>query len=364
MPARPPDPSYPPADRARIVAEVRKRQEAESISNREMGRILGCSAAVWSQVASGKYTGRSDRWLAAADQWLRDRSHRSGAHAASYVPTSIGARIMHVCSRAWAMPCIGKVVTPSGCGKTAALAEFARRRGSQAVYLQAGEVVSSKRGLLWELAARLTVPLPSRPPPADLARAVRDRLAASWAGGRGSPFCLIVDEATILRPSTLNLLRNFHDDPTCRAAVILADTWQLDIQLASPRLFAGGTEQLRSRLGATFLMPRQEPIGEADVRAVAEAVLRAMDFRGRLPADAWAELVRLAQGDGKLRNVVHRLYAARDVAEAVGARPQFSRRELDYVATLVGAECRMDHKTPPFSGAQPDAAREEGERAA
>lgn len=333
-----------------LVREVVAVQEAEGLSNRQVARILDCSPAVWSQIRAAKYAGDAAKYLARAAQWLRERRERRSGAESPYVETSIGRAIMAVCARAWQLPCIGRVVTESGAGKTAALAEFARRRGNQALYLAVGELVADKRGLLADLAERLAVGLPRRPTFLDRAAAVRRRFADSYAAGKGTPFLVLVDEATVLAPSAINLLRNFHDDPACRLGVVLADTARLDAYLQSPSGIAGGNEQLRSRCGAAYGHSKGEEISLADVKAVAGAVLAGMGFDPkRLDAEAWKYLARLAQRDGRLRNIVYRLSAVRDVAEAAGASPTYSARELDFAATLVGERCEMDHREPPFA---------------
>ena len=130
-------------------------------------------------------------------------------------------------------------------------------------------------------------------------------------------------------------------------------------------------EQLRSRAGAQYLMGIDDEIPLADVRAVADSVLAGLGHTGRLRRESYTYLHRLAQMDGKLRNVVHRLWAVHDVAAGVGAQPAYSVAELDFVATLVGHQCEMEHPEPPFqrqrtsgtttraggSGPQPTAAR-------
>jgi len=334
---------------AETVAEVLSVQAAEGLSNRQVARILDCSPAVWSQIRAGKYAGDAAKYLARAAQWLRERRERRGGAESDYVETSIGRAIMAVCARAWQLPCIGRIVTESGAGKTAALAEFARRRGNKALYLAVGELVADKRGLLADLAERLAVGLPRRPTAYDRASAVRRRFADSYAGGKGTPFLVLVDEATVLAPSAINLLRNFHDDPACRVGVVLADTARLDAYLRSPSGIAGGNEQLRSRCGAAYAHTKGEEIALSDVKAVAGSVLAGIGFDPkRLGAEDWKFLHRLAQKDGRLRNVVYRLTAVRDVAEAAGARPSYSARELDFAATLVGERCELDHREPPF----------------
>jgi len=337
-----PDPS--------VVEAVVRVQEAEGLSNRQVARILDCSPAVWSQIRAGKYAGDVAKHLDRARRWLEERAARKEAVALPYAETSIGRAIMAVADRSWKLPCIGRVVTESGAGKSAALAEYARRRGGKVLLLHSGDIVTDKRGLLADLSRRLGVVRRARDTAYDRALAVRDHVARAYQGGKGARLLVLVDEATVLAPSALNLLRGLHDDPACRIGVVLADTARLDVLMRSPHGIVGGNEQLRSRCGAAYAHSKDEEISMADVRAVAGVVLADLGADPkRLEAEAWKCLHRLAQKDGRLRNVVYRLTAVRDVAESVGAKAAYSTRELDYAATLVGERCEMDHPAPPFN---------------
>jgi len=309
--------------------------------------VLRCSRSTWSLIQAGKYRGDIDRYLRRAVQWMADRLARAEAPQADYVPTKIGRYIMKVCQRAWSVPTIGVVVTPSGAGKTAALMEYARRRGDRAQYIPAGKAISTMQGLISELAGRLHVPVTTRSTSATLYRSVRDALADYYAAGKGDPFVIIVDEATTLRARAKNMLRNLHDDPAVRCAVVLADTARLNVDLNN-RSGRALYEQLRSRSGAQFLMTVDEEIAAEDVRAVADSILKSLDCKRALHRDSYKFLHSLAQAEGKLRNVAYRLHAVHDVAGEVGQAPTYSVAELDFVADLVGGKRQLRHEAAPF----------------
>jgi len=338
------------SERKEIIREVESIQASEDLSNKVIGHFLGCSSAVWSQIRAGTYPGKTDKYLAAAKQWLKDRGDRTESPETEYVETTISRRILAVCQHAWEMPTIGLIVTPSGCGKTAALLEFARERGKTAIYISVGEWFNAKFGLLRELARHLGIAPKSSQTIETLGDEVRKNLAALYNGGVGTPMTLIVDEATGLKPNALNLLRNFHDDPACRCPVILADTWRLDAALRSPHGIAGGNEQLRTRGRACYAFRLDEKVPEADVRAVAESVVRGLGHRGGLPRESIRFLAGdgVGQADGRLRNVVARLHACYRIADKLGAEPIFDVAQLDYVAELVGSKCELKHESPPF----------------
>ena len=354
MPA-PTDGKLNDRQRKQILEALHAIKEVEGKNQTAMAQILRCSRAVWLRVSRGDYSGNSDRYLLRGRQWMADRKARSEIPLASYVKTSIGSRIMAVCTRAWQVPCIGKVITPSGSGKTAALQEFTRLRGDRALYLQVGEAFATRQGITMELADRLGIPVTSRSTSATLYRQIRGKLASFYNGGDADPFCLLIDEATTLRPRALNILRNLHDDPTVRCAVVLADTVRLEGELASRRGIAGGYEQLRSRLGAQYVRTACDAITAGDVRAVADSVLDSLGYARKLTADAYRELVAIAQEDGKLRNVVYRLHAVHDVAAGAKVDPVYTVAEIDYVAPLVGQPRRHEEMTVAWAAQKPTA---------
>ena len=332
--------------RRRVLRALLDIQAGENISNASMAKILRCSRPLWSQLKKGAYTGDVDRYLLRGLQWIEDRANRREAPPAAFVATSTGRDILAVCQRAWQMPCIGRVVTPSGCGKTVALREFARRRADRAIYFQVGEAYCTKQGVVMELAARLGLPVTCRSTTATLYRAIRDRLAAYYSGGDADPFCLLIDEATTLRPQAFNVLRNLHDDPDVCCALVFADTARLDSELHSRKGFAGGYEQLLGRIGAHHRVCPADKISRADVKAVAESILESLGFTGRLDRHVLDDLVELAQLPKKLRNVSHRLHAVYDVATAAGAKPTFSLAEIDEVAPFVGHDRKYEFAGP------------------
>ncbi len=340
------------AQRRKIIADIEELLATdEKLTTRVVARNIGCGRSTLSQLLSGKYKGTGDKYLRAGCRWMADRADRAKTPQAAYVRTSVGDYILTVCRRAADGPCIGQVVTPSGAGKTAALMEFARARGDRAVYLQAGYAFSSPGGLIGELARKLRIVITTRSTSATLYAQIRDKLADYYAGGRGDPFVVLVDEATTLRPTALNTLRNLHDDPACRVAIVLADTGRLTRELTK----RGGWamyEQLRSRFGAAYLLGIDEEIPLADVQAVADSALAGLGHTRKLSKRAYEYLRRIAQDDGKLRNVVYRLHAVDWTARSAKIVPAFSAAELDFVADLVGAE--PFNKAAPMPFGRPD----------
>jgi len=350
--AREGDGPYSSQQRAKILRNIQELIEVRNLSRVEVSRILGCSRSLLSQLLSGKYAGDIDRYLSRAVRWMKDQQRAAESRPDTpFVKTSIASRILTACQLACDSPCIALVVAPAGVGKTAALREFARRRSDRTEYIQAGEGCSTKTGLALELADRLEIKVLTRSTTPRLLRDIREKLAHFYAGGRGLRYCFLIDEATTMAWSAINLLRNLHDDPATRCAVVLADTWRFDAALHCRSGIAGGNEQLRSRAQATFKMTARQEIPAADVRAVAESILSGLGWHKPLDRAAYAYLHTLARADGKLRNVAGRIHAVAMLARRLGVKADFSAAQIDYVATLVGAECQVKHAAPPFGRA-------------
>jgi len=256
---------------------------------------------------------------------------------------------MIACDRAMGVPCIAQIMMPSGAGKTVSLTEYSRRMGDRCIYLQAGEAFAGKEGILYELARRLGFKPYKRERSQTVYEYIRGRLADYYEGGKGVPMMLIVDEATTLRPAAINLLRNLHDDPACRMALVLADTWRMDRELSGRNQIAGGYEQLRRRFGAVYRMRPDQEISAADSRLVADSILASLGHGHKLHPDSYKFLHRLTQLPGKFGNIASRLHAVHDVAESQRVSPAYTVAQLDYVAELVGMEMNIAHSAPPFA---------------
>jgi len=343
------------AERKAIIEQLESLQLAENLSNSAIARLLDCSAATWSLIRKGRYSGNVDKFLHRAEVVLKARAERKDLPTSEFVETGIGRGILKICRLAADLGDMALVLTPSGCGKTAALREFARRRGEQAVYIQAGEYGRTKLALLRELARNLGADAAAeRGTIESTAAAVRAKLAAAYSGGIGAAKILIIDEAQTLEASALNLLRNLHDDPDCQAVIILGDTWRLHAELGRIGGIAGGYEQLTSRFGAVFALSLTDPVPESDVALLGRAVIDALGCRGDLPGDSIKWLARQAQAKGKLRNVVKLLRACYHVADCAGRRAAFTVHELDYAAGVRGGLSQLEHKAPPWARARED----------
>ena len=350
------------AERQRIVAAVQEVLASErGVSMTTLGKIIGASRATVSRVLRGTYTGTADRFLNLLSAWLANRSERADIPQTPYVPTAIGRQIVAACLMAYDKPAIALIKTSTGCGKTAALLEVARRLGeNSAVYLSAGEAVSSPRELLIELSRLLGVRHAARATVGGMYRSVRDALAARYQLGKGERVLILVDEATTLRGNAINMLRNLRDDPACSPGLVLADTVsRLDGFLYARGNIAGGTEQLRRRACVEFCWCYRgddesgERIDAADVKAVAESTLAALgvsDKRARLDGRALKLLTELANDSRRegFAAVVDRIENLYYYATRAELAPEFTVAQLDYMASMEDRRPAADYSSPPF----------------
>lgn len=335
------------SQRREILRRAELVQRAEAISDYCLAGALGCSRPTLSLVKAGRYTGDTDRYVRKIQQWLIARAERAAPRGAAWADTTIGRRMRAVCDRARSVPCMGRIVAPAGTGKTVTLREYVRTGGDNCLLIQAGVALRTPKGVLGEIAARLSIRVAGVWELARLYREVREEIARRYAAGKGDIVLLLVDESVTLSGDAIECLRNLHDDPQCRAAVVLADTWR--IEAAPARSVPAGQEQLRSRFGATYALRPQEQIDLADVGKVVRSILDAVGHQEQVRPDALKLLARLAQQPGRLRNVEQRIYAVRDVADACGIAAQYSYGQLDWVADMVGAEREHRDAASPFA---------------
>ncbi len=338
------------AERKRILRGVAEAQAAFDLSDTKLAAIVGVSRGLYSRLKKGLYSGNADKYLRIIRMWLDGRAEKVDTPEAEYVATSIGEEILMVCDIAVEQPCIGIVKTPSGVGKTSALREMARRLGpARCAYLAAGEALAFRRELLFEVAGAIGVTTSGTV--SKLYSKIRSRMAGYYSGGKGESYLLIIDEATTLRPSAINMLRNLHDEPACRTAIVLADTInRMDSFLYASRRegIAGGNEQLRSRSKAQFVFPVEREILPADVKLIADVTLRSLGFKGRLPVRSYQYLAQIAAGPGTFRNVTARLANVHYIATKQNVVADYSVAQLDFAGQLSGEQCRMEHAEIPF----------------
>jgi len=348
MSSRKPVKPLAPRVRKRIIDRLALAQQEEGLTVGAVARALRYSPAVWSQIRVGKYGGDVDKFLRRGLDWLEHRSRRALLSEAVYAATSIGEGIIEVCRTAGTMPTIGRVITDSGCGKTAAMAAFAREAGERCLHLQVGQAFHTLRGVLTEIARRLKIAGAASRTTPDLYALVRDHMARFYAGGANDPFVLLADETTTLRGNALDMLRNLHDDPASRIGLVLADTDLLDERFKSRAAYRYGSEQTLGRCAAVYRFALDREISIGDGRKVGASSLATLGFEGTLDRAAWAYLKDVANRPGRFHNVKGILMRCREIVEAAGREAAYSAAELDFVARLVDLEPRWDHPVPPW----------------
>jgi hypothetical protein len=320
-------------------------QAAHGLSNKEVGGIIGCSAALWSQIknSNGIYAGEAaDRYLRVAIEAMREHEIRKPKPEGEFVETRLARQVLMVCEMARTCESIGLIVAPSGMGKSAALMQHVQARQPRACYINGGQAVRDPRALMHELSRKTRAGHGHR----SVARhfeEIRDILATYRAGGKADPFVIVIDEAQALSPRSLDLLRNLHDDGDARPCLILAGTWSLDDELNRRDRLAGGYEQIRSRSQTQLRIAEGAQVDAEDVRRIAEATVASLGWTGTLSDGALRMLTDLAGKPGHLRNVVVRLRTVQQWAELSYIEPTFDIYQIDYVAPMNGGKCQLDH---------------------
>ena len=345
----------------KILAGIRvliDKDSEDPLSLADVARMSGVNRSIVSELMKDKYSGNADKHLERLEVFIRRLEYKTATPSGIYVPTLIGDQIDLVCNMAIRMPCIGIVKTPSGWGKTSALmAKAAEQTEDHCTYIQAGQVIRTPKAILTELAVRLGVSMGPNSHQDKLYRDVKNALVAAYRGGRNPSHLIIIDEATTLSPQTINTLRNLHDEPTCKPAIVLADTVaRMDsfLHSRSREAMAGGNEQLRRRAKAQFIKTVADEIERGDVAAVTDAYLKQLGHNRRLNVSSYTYLHELANMPGALGNVTARLQAINVYTKAAGYVPSYTVDQLDYIGSLTGGHQRdeWDSKPIPFREAE------------
>lgn len=249
------------AGHQQIVESVRGAMQARGLTQGEVARQAGMSAAVLSSVLSGSYKGNSDeaarkieRWR--ADMEVADRLNAGLGRFDDFVETPTAVKIEHVCTFTRARRIIGLIAGASGVGKSKALRQIPGHH-SRAWYCQ------FKRE-------------DGRTVPATLA-AIGRAIGLYSTSTRGSTLSgmivdqvsrtnglLILDEAQHLRCNSLETVRSIFDaseDEKGRSVgLVLAGHLDLVDKVAA-------LPQLDGRVGRRLVLPTAT---EADVDALCE----------------------------------------------------------------------------------------------
>lgn len=341
------------AEGREILTKLRTMLAADRSMNHEKIAVsIGCSPSVVSQILAGKYSGSTDKYLARARQWLAARDLGQADQAeGQFLPTTVGKAVCGLCVRAWRQQTMARVVLPAGAGKTQALLEVKRRYGRHVLYVHAHQAGSTITGLLRAIARSAGISVSRNDCSDEIYEKVRELLTQWRSSDERLAALILVDEATALTARALNYLRQFHDDPATRAAVVLADTEDLAGMLSKARRLPGGYAQLRSRLSYSYPSPSarlDQLITRTDAVDVAVEVARSCGHAARFNADAAKFLHAVALEDGTLRNVEQRVRAVAALAEECECEPAWTVDELDYVGLLLGQPTRGRYQTPPF----------------
>jgi hypothetical protein len=196
-------------DKARVViAQVEAFCAEHKVSRKDLGRAIGFSASVMSEVLARKYKGDWRPIVIQLDAWLEAEIKRRSAPATTrFVWTSVAREIQTVASLVSSLKTIGLVYGPdtSGIGKTMALqAVHAETPGSILVTVE--KVEANTTGLLTAICRALRIS------DGHNNALLYDRIKKTLAG---TPRLLIIDQIHNLRfakgDKPLYVLADLHD---------------------------------------------------------------------------------------------------------------------------------------------------------
>ena len=304
-----------PEDAAAIRDRVNAYVDAQgrALSNREVGRAIGVSTSVISDVRNDKYDGDTEGVLRKLDLWLEDRLKADAQAApADFVRTGVAEDIFAVAQAAVTLGRIGLVYGGPGIGKTMTLDVLkAEKPGS--VYIRCDNGIRSIASLLRLIAEGLRI-MPAGAKGTfgpELMRRIVKLL-------KGTNRLLIFDEIHALcghgRDRLLHVLRDLHDlcgaDHRRGLPMLWCGTTDLAAYLTKREVGDEPLAQIRRRIAARCdLEERTRPGGPGDMGGRLEPLHTREEIKAifgrrqmRLSPDAVEYLFQLANipGEGAL----------------------------------------------------------------
>lgn len=239
------------------VAKVETLRRQLGVSQRDLAKLTTIASSTISQVLGGKYPASPSAMLGQMLGALSvESARRSGQDGTGYVRGSIYKLAELICQRTRHHAAMGVLCAKPGIGKSAAINELAREH-TQTLVVNASPAMSP--GVLMEEMLRLLQqPIPER---------VDAKFKALLTYLRGSTWLVIVDEADLLQPGSMEHLRRLRDLAGVGVVLVGDDSLPLVIKPG------GKFDKLRSRIG---MWPQTvQQISRDDADAIARRHLHA-----------------------------------------------------------------------------------------
>lgn len=202
-----------------VIHHVELYVKQRSLSRRDIGRDIGVSASVISEVLNKKYAGDWRQVIIDLDCWLDQQQQRDKSPHAErpFVPTNVAREIFSIAQMVITTRKIGMVYGPdsSGIGKTMTLRALHKEKPGS-ILVTCDKIEANPTGLLRAIATELQIT------PAQANRALYARIKEML---KGTSRLLIVDQIH-------NLRRSKDDKPF----YILTDLWDAT---GAPQLWCG-----------------------------------------------------------------------------------------------------------------------------
>jgi DNA transposition AAA+ family ATPase len=238
----------------RTVAALQKYQEEKGSSQIALGRAIGVSGPVISQLLQKNYKGDVQKVCRQVLDYLELEEQRDQLFTSPYfVKTKQATDVLLVCSMAHKYRFLGLVLARAGLGKTTALREY--RANHSNVVMITGSTWNCSRGAIATLLGREVRISSTYSTLTDIIELIIHKL--------GSGALVIIDEAQHLPRETLDGIRYIND--MAGVGVVLSGTLQVATRLVDKRVGIN-YEQIASRVGIRRTL--SEKIIREDVRRI------------------------------------------------------------------------------------------------
>lgn len=185
-----------------VLEKVEALKEDQKLSQEKVGKLVGVSGAIISQLRNGKYPGDVEKQVKTLEEYFSIKSEYEDTYKElDYVRTSISGKAYDVIKLCHIKGGLAIFAGDAGIGKTKAAKKYAADNPTNSLYIALNPTFTSVKSLLKLLSQKLG----ARPERLvdDMWLAIRERLSDGTV--------LIFDEAQHLPYKTIETLRSFSD---------------------------------------------------------------------------------------------------------------------------------------------------------
>lgn len=185
-----------------LLAKVEQLKREKSISQNEVGKLMGISGTALSQIKNGKYPADPQSIFDAMANYFGVKEKAKLTYTeVDYAPTSISSRIYDIIGVCQVKGGLAVAAGDAGIGKTKAAQKFVKDHPTNSILITVNPCLTSIKSLLKVIADRIGA-APERS---------RDELWLAIAKKLSDGMVLIFDEAQHLTLKDIEVLRSFSD---------------------------------------------------------------------------------------------------------------------------------------------------------